>query len=426
MSIFKHWCARLRAAPTIFALVVAAAVTSADSGAAQPLTLTDALLRAAAVDPSFRAADAYINAAEASIRQADIRPNPSVGLEVENFAGTGPIGALDRSVTTLSYAQKVERGNKREARISLARAGLQSAEIERQIYAVDLFERVEIAFVEAVAAEAAAVLSAERLAAAERLQGETMRRVEAALEPAFAGARVQALVAEAKIELVHAQSGARTTKATLVAYWDGGEDLEFDPAWFDDISLNSGMMLNDDNIDLALLSAQRDRAGAQIVLEQSRAVQDPTFTGGIRHFAMGGDVAVVAQVAIPLPLYNDNSGNIARAMAERSAADHAYAAQRRNIQRELTTLLARVAAHSEEAEALEASAIPQAEHALQLIREGFERGAFEYIDIIDAERNVNNALTRRLEVLRDFHLDMARLKRLTGQHLSAFAAGEAR
>ena len=426
MSNLKHWCARLRAAPPIFVLVIAAATALPDTSAAQPLTLTDALLQAAAADPSFQAADASISAAEASIRQADVKPNPSVGLEVENFVGSGPFGFFDQSQTTLSYAQKVERGNKRGARVSFARAGLQTVELEKQVYAVDLFERVETAYVEAIAAEAAVVLSSERLAAAQRLQAETMRRIAAALEPEFAGARVQALVAETEIELVHAQSGARTTKATLAAYWDGDPELEFDPAWFEEISLNSGLMLDEDNIDLALLSAQRDRAGAQIVLEESRAIQDPTFAGGIRHFAMGGDVAVIAQVAIPLPLYNDNSGNIARAMSERSAVEYNYAAQRRNIQRELTTLQARVAAHSEEAEALEESAIPQAQRALDLIRDGFERGAFEYIDIIEAERNVNNARTRRLGILRDFHLDMARLNRLTGRHLSAFAAGEAR
>jgi cobalt-zinc-cadmium efflux system outer membrane protein len=426
MSNFKHWCARLRAAPSIFALVLAAAFAPVGESVAQPLTLADALLQAAAADPSFQAADASISAAEASVRQADVRPNPSVGLEVENFAGSGPFGVFEQSHTTLSYAQKVERGNKRAARVSLARAGLQSAEIEKQVYAVELFERVETAYVEAVAAEAEVALSAERLAAAQRLQAETMRRVAAAREPEFAGARVQALVAETEIALVHAQSNARTTKATLAAYWDGGPEMEFNPSWFEEIDVNTAMMLGEDNIDLALLSAERDRAKAQIVLEESHAVQDPTFAGGIRHFAQGGDIALVAQVAIPLPLYNDNSGNIARAMAERSAAEHAYAAQRRNIQRELTTLQARVAAHSDEAEALEASAIPQAERALELIREGFERGAFEYIDIIDAERNVNNAQTQRLGILRDFHLDMARLNRLTGRHLSAFAAGEVR
>ncbi len=113
-------------------------------------------------------------------------------------------------------------------------------------------------------------------------------------------------------------------------------------------------------------------------------------------------------------------------MAERSAADFEYAALRRNLQREFTTLEARIGAHIEEAQALQASAIPQAERALSLIQEGFDRGAFEYIDIIDAERNLNNARTRRLEILREYHLDVARLHRLTGRHMSIATIEEAR
>jgi cobalt-zinc-cadmium efflux system outer membrane protein len=426
MPTFSLRRARECATPTIFALACLLAFFCTNGASAQTLNLQEAFRRAAGADPAFPAADARIDAASAEIRQADTRPNPSVGLELENFAGTGPIGLFDEAQTTLSYSQTVERGNKREARTSVARAGLQTVEIEKQIYALDLFERVEIAWVEAIAADAGVALSADRLAAADGLLAETERRVEAAREPAFAGARVSALVAESEIALVHAQTAARTTKATLSAYWDSGEGFDLDTAWFEAIVANPGLTLNEENIDLALLSAQRERAGAQIVLEEARAITDPTFSGGIRHFALGNDVALVANVAIPLPLHNDNSGNIARAMAERRAADHDYAALRRNVQRELTTLQARVAAHVEEAEALAESAIPQSERALSLIHEGFDRGAFEYIDIIDAERALNGVRTRRLEILREYHLDMARLNRITGRHLSVAGEWETR
>ncbi len=426
MGTLTFWCARLRVAPTLFALICALVLAYPGWSMAQPLGLSDAFTRAANADPAFSAADARINAASAGIRQADTRPNPSVEFELENFVGTGPFGAFNESHTTLSYSQPIERGNKREARTLLARAGLRTAEIEKRVYALDLFERVEIAWVEAVAAEAAIGLSEERLAAARRLREETQRRVQAAREPEFAGARVAALVAETEIEFVHAQNNARTTKASLTGYWDDPEDFQLDPVWLDDLDVNLGSVLDDSNIDLALVSAERQRAGAQVTLEESRAVQDPTFSGGVRHFALGNDLALVAGVAISLPLYNDNSGNISRAMAERSAAGFEYAALRRNLQREFTTLGARIGAHIEEAQALQDSAIPEAERALSLIQEGFDRGAFEYIDIIDAERNLNNARTRRLDILREYHLDVARLHRLTGRHMSIATIGEAR
>jgi len=426
MGTLSLWCTRSRVTPILFAPLLLVAFAICDASAAQPLTLNDAFLRAAAADPALPAAEARINAAEASIRQAGIKPNPSVLFELENFAGTGLIGAFDQSVTTLSYTQLVERGDKREARTSIAKAGLQSVHLQKQIHALDLFESVEIAWVEAVAAEASIVLNEERLAAAQRLQTETERRVAAAREPAFAGARVGALLAETEIALASARSNAQTTKATLAAYWDGPPDFQLESAWLNRGDADWEVSPIENSADLALFQAERQSAGARLGFEESRAVQDPTFAGGIRHFAMGNDLALVASVAIPLPFNDDNSGNISRALAEREAADHEYAAQKRNLQREITTLQARVGAYAMEAEALELSAIPQGERALSLIHEGFERGAFEYIDIIEAERNLNNAETRRLEVLRTYHLDLARLNRLSGRYAFIISGQEIR
>ena len=416
MGTFSHWCTRLRVTPLLYASFWLFAFGLFETSVAQPITLNEAFIRAAAADPALPAAIDRINAAEANIRQADTSPNPTVLFELENFAGTGQIGALDQSVTTLSYAQTVERGDKRQARISLARAGLQSVELQRQIHALDLFESVEVAWVEAAAAEASIALNEERLAAVQRLQAETDRRVAAAREPAFAGARVSALLAETEIALASARTNAQTTRTTLAAYWDGTSQIELDPLWLERSKEISEPLLVENNADLALFEAERQSAGARLGLEEARAVQDPTFAGGVRHFAVGNDFALVASVAIPLPLNNDNSGNISRAMAERRAANQEYAAQRRNLQREFTTLRTRIAAQKTESEALANSAIPEAERALGLIREGFDRGAFEYIDIIDAERNLNNAKLRRLEILRSAHLDLARLNRITGRY----------
>jgi cobalt-zinc-cadmium efflux system outer membrane protein len=426
MGTLTLWCTRLRVTSILFAPLLLVAFSLFDTGAAQPLTLSDAFLRAAAADPALPAAEARINAAAASIRQAGTKPNPSVMFELENFAGTGFIGAFDQSVATLSYTQLFERGNKREARTSLAQAGLQAVQLQKQVRALDLFESVEIAWVEAVAAEASIALNEERLAAARRLQMETERRVAAAREPAFAGARVGALLAETEIALASARSNAQTTKATLAAYWDGSPDFQLESAWLNGGDADWDVSQIETSADLALFQAERQSAGARLGFEEARAVQDPTFAGGIRHFAMGNDLALVASVAIPLPFNDDNSGNISRALAEREAADHEYAAQRRNLQREIATLQSRIGAYAIEADSLELSAIPQAERALSLIQEGFERGAFEYIDIIDAERNLNNAETRRLEVLRTYHLDLARFNRLSGRYAFIISGQETR
>lgn len=81
--------------------------------AAQQLTLSDALARVATVDPSVAANAAQLEAANAAITQADTRPRDVIGVDIEDFAGTGPYSPIDLSQTTAWYERTWERGGKR-------------------------------------------------------------------------------------------------------------------------------------------------------------------------------------------------------------------------------------------------------------------------------------------------------------------------
>src|SRR3546814_20437094 len=113
------------------ALAVGSALSllfASQTAVAQDLTLADALSRVARGDPSIAVGAAQQQAAEASIRQADVRPRDVIGVDVEDFAGTGPYSPIDRSQTTAWYERTWERGGKREARVGAARADLQDAQ----------------------------------------------------------------------------------------------------------------------------------------------------------------------------------------------------------------------------------------------------------------------------------------------------------
>src|SRR3546814_356064 len=99
------------------ALAVGSALSllfASQTAVAQDLTLADALSRVARGDPSIAVGAAQQQAAEASIRQADVRPRDVIGVDVEDFAGTGPYSPIDRSQTTAWYERTWERGGKRE------------------------------------------------------------------------------------------------------------------------------------------------------------------------------------------------------------------------------------------------------------------------------------------------------------------------
>src|SRR5690349_3288246 len=58
------------------------------------LDLSEALARASAADPAAAGWEARLTAAQANVRQAGVKPNPSLGLELENFAGSGAYSVL--------------------------------------------------------------------------------------------------------------------------------------------------------------------------------------------------------------------------------------------------------------------------------------------------------------------------------------------
>lgn len=397
---------------------------------AAPISLGDALARAAGQDLSRPGAAARVDAAEAATRQAGVRPNPSVGLDIENFAGSGDRQLLESTETTVYYQQTLERGAKRDARVGAARAEVTVARLRGQVRALDLLANVQALWVEAAAADAAVDVARERLDLAERLQRETARRVSAARDPLFAGERARTGVAQAQIALDQTQMAAANARAALAAYL-GLAEVEVDVsalALADGPSAAVPPASALRTADLAVLEAERDAALSRIQVEETRARQDPTIRAGLRHFQQGGDVAFVVGGSIPLGRNDTNRGNIERARAERLAIEADLALARTERDREIARLAARRAATASEVRRIDAEVLPSARRAVDLVRDGFNRGgeAFTVLEVTEAQRAVIDAQARRLDLLKSYALDGARLDRLAARHTPLIASAETR
>jgi cobalt-zinc-cadmium efflux system outer membrane protein len=395
----------------------ASAQDAASAAAEQPpLRLRDALARSAAIDPSLAGAQARAQAGDAAIRQAGTRPNPNLGLMVENLPTLGGGDLLDRTETTLSYEQRLERGGDRPARVRLARGEAALVQAEAAIRRLDRLELVQGAWAEALAAQAEFEIARERLALVERFQIEVQRRVDMARDPLFAGARARAELAQARIDFDEAATRARLARATLGRFWVGAVDFSLDPADFEDTSAARQTAGPPAEIDFAVFAAQRDVAAARVALEQARATPDATVSVGVRHFWDGQDIGLVVGGSIPLGRYDRNEGAIARARFEGLAAEADMTALRQEREREIARLQVLLASRALEARRIADETLPEAERAVVLVREGFARGGFTYNDVIAAQTALLAARARRVAVLKQFHIDRARLDRLTGAH----------
>jgi len=416
--------ARMRRALSVSAALAALCVSSV--GTAQELTLSDALSRVAAADPAVAANAARLRASEAAIAQADVRPRDVVGIDAEDFAGTGPYSPVEQTQTTAWYERTFERGGKREARIGAARSEVGIASTRNRLRMLDLLAQVQAVWVEAQAAEAEIPIAEQRLAEAQRVEAEVGRRVSRALDPLFSGERARTAVAKARIARDQAQERARMARAALAAYWGGSADYSLDRAAF--AAFTTVKPEAENSPDLALLTAERDAAGARIRLAETGSVSDPTARVGLRHFGQDNDVAIMIGGSIPLGSRAANRGNVLRANAEAQAAEAEIAVTRAQIEREVDRLVAERAAAAAEITRIDRDVLPVAQRAATLVRDGFARGgtAFTFLEMDQAQQALFDARSRRVELLRSFHLAGARLDRLTGRHSSLLPNAENR
>jgi cobalt-zinc-cadmium efflux system outer membrane protein len=322
---------------------------------------------------------------------------------------------LDTLNLTGTYAQPIERGGKREARVSLATSEIGVAEAELVLARLDIAARVQRAYVEAVATEAEIAVATEKLRGAESLALEVDRRVKAARDPIFAGTRAATRVAEAKVDLelaIHARDAA---VERLAALWSGAPDgltvstadfLHFDEA---------GKPFDAAPPEAAVVAARVQRAEAALAVEQSRRVQDITWRGGVRYLRPGDELALIGGFSIPLGRNDTNRDNIARAEAERRRVEadaEVAAAQRR---RDLALADEKVHEAALEAVAIRDRVIPGAEKTLAQVREGYARGGFSYIDVAEAQTALAAARARLVRAARAHKEAGVELDRLTGR-----------
>ncbi|MCE7797128.1 TolC family protein [Sphingobium sufflavum] len=399
------------------------AQSQAQTGA---LRLDDILTRAATGDPSMAATAAHVEAAEASVRQAGVRPLPGIAVDLENFAGTGQYGPVNMSESTAWYERSWERGGKRAARIDAARADVGVMAERGRIRSLDYLEKVEQAWVEALAAEAAIAGAEEYLRIVSGVLGQVERRVGAAVDPLFAAQRARTDVAQARIARDQAVDAARIARATLARYWGGGEDYRLDLSPFDRLDGVAGP--EGETPDLALLAAEREAAERRVRVEEAKSVSDPTVRAGVRHFSQTNDIAVVFGASIPLGAGRANRANVERARAEQGAADAELAVKRIERDREVAILEANRTRLASEIRRIEREVLPSARRVVALVQDGLARGglAFTYLEASAAQQAVHQARLRRVELLRRFHLDGARIDRLTGRHAPLLIRAENR
>jgi cobalt-zinc-cadmium efflux system outer membrane protein len=385
----------------------------------QTITLGAALQRALAASPRLTAAERDIGIARGQRIQAGALLNPELSYEQDNSFGSGIYRGTKSAETTLQISQLFELFGKREARIAAGQAVVEATTVERQAVRLQILSETAIAFLNVLGLQRRIQILDDQVAAIDRLSPLLQRRVDAgASSPAETGrAEVASALVKADRERTKAAlASARRELAVLMGDTSpkfgtvsGRLDTTGRPPSFQVV-----IAAIDASPQLVRWNAVYAQRNAELLLARLRPYPDVRLSAGWRHFNETNDDAVRLSVTVPIPVFDQNQGNIlsaqenlAKTRAEREAnrktllvvAGRAYDTLQGSL-RELTIL--------------REIAIPKSRQASEAIFEGYGQGRFTLLEVLDAQASVVQAQLREQEALQNFHVAVATIEGLVG------------
>jgi outer membrane protein, heavy metal efflux system len=423
---------RLRFFPVLCATLLCVCFAGA---ADDSLDLGRAIAEALENHPAIQAQRSAVAAKEAGAAQAAMGSNPELSMEVEDLAGTGVYRGANAMQTTVQVSQTLEWGGKRARRGAVAHSERNLAETELARKRRDIRASVTGSFLEALNAQRRLALARESEDLSQRLLDAVTRRVKEGAASTADEIRAHLAVTLAEMEVRQDTLRLESAKRKLSLLCGGGKEPGKEPRTLPPLK-DKGLGEDEWNggaRGMASLPAPEDLARAldtgtaaavwngnirlaEARLAQQRSLSGPdiTFSAGIRHNADPGDVAVVGGISMPLALRNRNQGGAEEARQELDKARAERRAAVLEVRSKAVDLYRDLGLAWDEMETLRGSLIPDAAKAAGVLEEGYKRGRFGVLEVLNAESELFRLRLRHLECLLKYQSDYVELERLMG------------
>ena len=379
----------------------------------RPLSLSDAIARAADANPTLRAARSAEAIDVAGLAAARQHPNPEVSVEVERetphwaFAGTIPI----------------EVSGKRQKRIDVANATIAVTEAETTRVAADLRADVRRAYFIAVAAGRRVAAADDLVTIATRARDAARDRFQTGAAPRLEALQAELALAQAQNDAVAGRGDLAAARAELNALLAYPGDAE--PSLAD--TLESGPLPSlpvvtaaalSGNAELSVLDKRIAEARARVALATAMRRPDPAFTGTLTYDAPGEfTFGWRAAAAIALPIFTTGGPEIkiAEATLARAVADRdARAAQ---ISGAVMAAMSRATAARQALDRYQTDVLPTLQLVEQMAEESYRAGQTglpAYLQALQAAREIRQ---RAVQAGLDYQVALADLERAMGRPL---------
>jgi outer membrane protein, heavy metal efflux system len=373
-----------------------------DANCPCPQSLSELEAIALKNNPTLSQAASRVHALQGKMVQAGLYPNPHVGYVGEEMGNDHTAGMQGASV-----GQTYITGGKLQLSQATIAKEIAQSQWACQTQRLRVLSDVRLSYLEFLTARQSVDLHAQLLEI-----GRAGLKAAESLHKAQEVSRVDIL--QAKIEADSAAMQWRDAQfrklaagRRLAAVLGAGEvdlsqlegNLELGPpliTWEDSIA-----RLRSQSPELA-----RSRLGverARYALDREIAGRKPDVDAEIRvmHNNENSDNIASFNVGLPLPLWNRNQGNIARAQAELNAACFEVQRIELQIQERLTTVFRRYENARNQVDTYARDLLPSAKESLDLASAGYRQGEIPYLDLLTAQRTFFRVKMAYLDALKD-------------------------
>jgi len=381
--------------------------------------------------------------AEGRLRQAGLRPNPTLDTE---YGSPRFLGGEAESDFSAGVTQVFELGGKRSKRVAVAE--LELSRVRSEVAALERTIAIEIRV-----AYTSALSAARQLDVLEKLipaNEELLRVTEARLNEGDVAPldvnlvrvendrfKVQAIQLHSELETgllqLRTLIGADIAEPLVIAP-QPDRPPRFDTGLSDltNIALKT-------RADLQAARIGEELGSARIGLAEANAV--PNLSAGIKYSRsnslidfparLGGgnfpnkDNSLIFGVSVEIPIFNRNQGEIASATGEKVQAAREREFLEATIKRDVVVAYRKYRAAAAALVVYSTQIVPRAEENLRTVRAAYGLGDFSIFEVVNEQRRMTEIITSYNQIVRDYYNALTELETAIGTALpsSGFSPG---
>jgi cobalt-zinc-cadmium efflux system outer membrane protein len=366
------------------------------------LTLADLEAIAFQNNPTLAIARARIQSARGRRVQAGLYPNPVTGYHATEIGNLGTAGQQGGFVS-----QKIITAGKLRLDQAIVGKEIQEASTQFNAQQQRVLSDVRVRFYDTQVAQRRVELTRHLARIGDQLVAATVTLVDGKLGTENDLLQAEIRADESHILLDNARNEQMESWRRMTAIIGTPSmpitslagDLDSDLPNMDWDTCVANVL--DCHPDLNAARIRIDRACLVIRRARKEPIPNIDLSVSVRHHNVTGSDVANVQVGVPIPVFNDNRGNIRSAQAEWAAACNDLKRIELSLLDRLAVAYRRYESARQQVDRYHRRMVPKAERSLDLVTDGYEKGQVKYLTLLTSQQTYLHVSLSSLSAVRE-------------------------